>query len=724
MKLAVLSDIHGNALALEAVLADLALQGGADTLVVAGDLCLDGPRPREVLERLQALGCPVVQGNTDRDLVHPTPEGTDAEHAALLHWTREQIGPVGLAYLAGLPFSHRVADPTGETAVLVVHANPRDLDTAMRPLAPQETITPLLADLPAAINTVVFGHVHLPYTRKLGGLLLADIASVGLPKDGDRRAGYGLLTWAGDRWQVEQRRVEYAVDEVVAQLRAADPPGAMQLIRQLLRARYPNMAAARGGRQSVRPSASTTVAPAPTPRPSRPVRVAPPPVPTPPVPSVALTAPVEPPAAVVAEAVVIETPVAVVSEPVEPTVSAAPAVAAAPELDLARPAKPKSVPKKAKRAAKGAEQLAFAAGDSFPAIVPQLLTERLAAVLVPLPIVRADEDPEGVHDMRVGIRRLREALEPAEPFYDAKGYKRASRRVKALARALGRVRDGDVHLESLQARLATAAPDERAGLAGVIDAIVAARAAARADLDPALDPWKGRHGSHIADLRAFIAKARPRKQKGRDRDSVAAVALQALTGRLESLTEVIPVLNTSAHSDPEAFHAVRIVAKKLRYTLELFSPVLGPDVPGLLAELKTLQDQLGELHDRDVLLELLHEERLAAAERELDALQRATYEAGTRTERLAAVQAQFAAPDGFAATAPGVYGLLIDLRDERDALMVTSRERWAALTAAGFLDRLWGLTAGLSQTLAELAAPSIPPNPAVEDPPGDAAAAM
>ena len=63
MRLAILSDIHGNLLALEAVLADLAAQGGADAVVVAGDLCLDGPRPREVLERLQALGfrLPVVR---------------------------------------------------------------------------------------------------------------------------------------------------------------------------------------------------------------------------------------------------------------------------------------------------------------------------------------------------------------------------------------------------------------------------------------------------------------------------------------------------------------------------------------------------------------------------------------------------------------------------------------------------------------------------------------
>ena len=705
MRLAILSDIHGNVLALDAVLADLAAQGGADAVVIAGDLCLDGPRPREVIERLQVLGYPVVQGNTDHDLAHAASDNADDWHGQLFNWTREQIGASGIAYLAALPFSHQVADPTGETAVLVVHANPRDRDTHLRPLAPEETIQPLLSDLPREITTVAFGHLHIPYTRRVGGRLLANIASVGLPKDGDRRASYGVLWWQGDGWGVEQRRVEYAVDEVVAQLRAADPPGAPQLIRQLLRARYPNMAAARGGRQATPRAADAPAAPRPPRANSRPPVQAPvvssPPTaaPSPPVVAPPLAAPA---AEMLADAVVAEIGVPEpLALPVAVAASQEPADESAKSAAKAEKKAAKAAAKKAKRMTKNAPQLTFEATDSFPAILPTLLGERLDAVIEPMETVREDEDPEGVHDMRVGIRRLRGALEPAEPFYPPKDFKRTVRRVKALARALGRVRDADVHLIALRKRLAKVAHAERAGIEGLIDGIIADRAIARADLDPYLDQWDGHGAAHAAELRLFITRAKGRKHKDRRRDSVAAVALQALTARLEALSAIVPVLSASESGDPEALHEVRIVAKQLRYVLEIFSPVLGPDIGELLAELKTLQDLLGELHDRDVLADLLHQERTTAAERELDALDRSAFESGPRDARLDSVRAQLAAPDGFASTAIGIYGLLIDTIDERTELEAAARERWATLGAAGFLERLWALTDLLRQSLVE-----------------------
>ncbi|MGN6361953.1 MAG: metallophosphoesterase family protein [Thermomicrobiales bacterium] len=204
MQVAILSDIHGNPLALEAVLADLAARGGADLLAIAGDLCLDGPQPREVVERVLALGCPVVQGNTDRDLAAtPAP---DEGAGALLAWTRAALGEEYLAYLRDLPFAHEIAAPDG-SRLLIVHANPRNLDEHLRPYASEPELLSLLGDLAPEITTIAFGHLHIPYTRRVGRFLLADIASVGLPKDGDRRAGYGLLTWTDAGWKVEQRRV-------------------------------------------------------------------------------------------------------------------------------------------------------------------------------------------------------------------------------------------------------------------------------------------------------------------------------------------------------------------------------------------------------------------------------------------------------------------------------------------------------------------------------------
>src|SRR5437763_5137516 len=107
MRVAVISDIHGNQIALEAVLRDLAHQPAVDQIVIAGDLCLNGPCPREVLEMVQELGCPVLQGNVDAQIVADSlDKGTKKRN--IISWTREQIGQEGIDYLASLPFSHLV----------------------------------------------------------------------------------------------------------------------------------------------------------------------------------------------------------------------------------------------------------------------------------------------------------------------------------------------------------------------------------------------------------------------------------------------------------------------------------------------------------------------------------------------------------------------------------------------------------------------------------------
>src|SRR5215217_1952108 len=177
MRLAILSDIHGNVLALEAVLADLGARGGADVVAIAGDLCLGGPRPREVLERVRALGSPVVQGNTDYSLALPPEELEDRETADLHAWTRERIGDAGIEYLRNLPFAHRIREPEGEGVVLIVHANPQNRDQHLRPLAPESQVAPLLEGVAPEITTIAFGHLHIPYVRQVGRLRLVNISS-------------------------------------------------------------------------------------------------------------------------------------------------------------------------------------------------------------------------------------------------------------------------------------------------------------------------------------------------------------------------------------------------------------------------------------------------------------------------------------------------------------------------------------------------------------------
>src|SRR6266705_3756700 len=126
MRVAVISDITSDQLALEAVLADLQQQPAVDHLVIAGDLCLNGPCPRQVLETVQKLGCPVIQGNVDAEVVNGAPE-KGAKKRTTVGWTREQIGQAGIDYLASLPFSHGIPNPAGSD-LLIVHANPLNLE--------------------------------------------------------------------------------------------------------------------------------------------------------------------------------------------------------------------------------------------------------------------------------------------------------------------------------------------------------------------------------------------------------------------------------------------------------------------------------------------------------------------------------------------------------------------------------------------------------------------
>src|SRR5712664_2891046 len=134
MRVAIIADIHGNQVALDAVLQDLSQQPAIDQIVIAGDLCLNGPQPREVIQTLQELQCPVLQGNVDTDTITGAPE-KGAKKRAIIAWTREMIGQEGIDYLATLPQSYLVDNPEGSD-VLVVHANPLNQQDAIFPTSP------------------------------------------------------------------------------------------------------------------------------------------------------------------------------------------------------------------------------------------------------------------------------------------------------------------------------------------------------------------------------------------------------------------------------------------------------------------------------------------------------------------------------------------------------------------------------------------------------------
>lgn len=233
-RIAVLSDIHGNLVALDACLADLLAQGGADAIVAAGDLCLDGPRPKKVLQRLEEVGAKCVRGNTERYLAGIEEEQRGASESAQLAWTRKQIGEKWLAWMRELPFSLRIGENGNE--MLVVHANPSNDEEHLWPDADDATLERLIGKEHAM--TIAFGHLHIPYVRAWRGRLLVDVASAGLPKDGDARACYALFTERDGGWEVKHRRVTFDVKKVATQLADCGIPESAELVATLRRHRY------------------------------------------------------------------------------------------------------------------------------------------------------------------------------------------------------------------------------------------------------------------------------------------------------------------------------------------------------------------------------------------------------------------------------------------------------------------------------------------------------
>ena len=237
MRVALVSDIHGNLTALEAVVADLGRRG-ADYVVHGGDLALMGPRPAEVVDRVRELGWPGVVGNTDELLWRPEQHQRQLERApalaALLELifdayapdTRERLGGPRVAWLRTLPAEHRTEELT------VVHAQPGDLWRAPSPDASDRELASAYAPLRA--THVGYGHIHRPFARALDRLTVANAGSVGLPWDGDPRAAYLLL----DDGVPTTIRIEYDVEQEVRALRAAGHPDAERLSEMRRRGRF------------------------------------------------------------------------------------------------------------------------------------------------------------------------------------------------------------------------------------------------------------------------------------------------------------------------------------------------------------------------------------------------------------------------------------------------------------------------------------------------------
>jgi predicted phosphodiesterase len=195
---------------------------------------MDGPRPKKTLQRLEEVGAQCVRGNTDRYIAGIGEEQFATTEAAQLAWTRKQLGEKWLTWMRELPFALRVGDEDNQ--LLIVHANPANDEDQLWPDADDATLTRLIGEERA--RTIAFGHVHLPYVRQWRDRMLVNVASAGLPKDGDPRAGYAIFTAREGGWEVKHRRVVFDVKKVATQLADCGIPESAELIATLRRHRY------------------------------------------------------------------------------------------------------------------------------------------------------------------------------------------------------------------------------------------------------------------------------------------------------------------------------------------------------------------------------------------------------------------------------------------------------------------------------------------------------
>jgi predicted phosphodiesterase len=238
VRVAILSDIHGNAVALEACLADLAAAGGADRIVAAGDLCMDGPRPRKVLRRLREAGAHILRGNTDRMIALEDPANYDREDRDGIMWQRGALGQDWVAWLGAAPMTLAIGNDAD--GLFVCHATPRRDDEHVWPDAGDEQLEAIVAGI--VQRTIAFGHLHVPYVRTWRDRTFVNVASAGLPKDGDPRAHYVILTQQNGGWSVRSRRVAFDVDRVERQLRKSGIPDVGERISVLRGHRYKQLA--------------------------------------------------------------------------------------------------------------------------------------------------------------------------------------------------------------------------------------------------------------------------------------------------------------------------------------------------------------------------------------------------------------------------------------------------------------------------------------------------
>jgi len=224
MRIALLSDIHGNLIALECVLAEITREA-PDQIVCLGDIAEGGPQPHAVVERLQHLGCPIVMGNTDLRLSSPRldePRTPDlAPSYAMELWCVDQLTAADRAFIQTFPLM--IALPLDhEISLLAFHGSPQATTDMLLASTPEPELSDLLGDSHATI--LAGGHTHVQLVRRYRDMVIVNPGSVGLPFEQPVAGGpicrppwaeYAIVSVGQGRVSIDLRRTPIPIEPLL-----------------------------------------------------------------------------------------------------------------------------------------------------------------------------------------------------------------------------------------------------------------------------------------------------------------------------------------------------------------------------------------------------------------------------------------------------------------------------------------------------------------------------
>lgn len=232
MRIAIISDSHGNLAALDAVLTELDQTGPWDAILMGGDVAYGGPYPAECIDRVLERGYPTVRGNTDQMIVDAV-GGSGDPHA---DWVLNQLTEEHLAFLQTLPVQ-QVLETNEYRTLGLVHATPWSIYDSLLPDNTDVDFRRMLIE--ANTDLLAYGHIHLQHQRTLEQGTVIGVGSLGLPFDGDRRAMYTVIDSDGGGFNVDFRRLEYDVERAISAAQANGGPNGETFANNLIRAARP-----------------------------------------------------------------------------------------------------------------------------------------------------------------------------------------------------------------------------------------------------------------------------------------------------------------------------------------------------------------------------------------------------------------------------------------------------------------------------------------------------